>query len=413
MSETMAARMKLPLALAATVVVAEAAVLLLLPRAGVVAPAEVDVAAYFSPAQRERAEAFRGPQPWLYALRLACELAVLAWFVRPGSAIHRVRPLVAGALLSLAVTAAALPVAAVSRQRGIDVGLVTRSWPGWAWDVVLDGLIGAAFAGVGAAFAMWLVRRSPQRWWLPAAGLVVAFAVALTTLQPVVLDPLFNRFTPLPAGPVRSDVLALAERSGVDVGEVFVIDASRRTTAANAYVAGLGTTKRVVLYDTLVEDFPRAEVRQVVAHELGHVHHRDVSKGLLWVAVVAPVAMFAAAQLTRRLGGTLPALALSVAVLVPLVTAISNQLSRPVEARADTYALRLTGEPEPYIAFERRIALRNVSHPEPPGLATFLLATHPPVLERIGLGVAFSRSRAARGCPRGRATWSSCPPWRR
>jgi STE24 endopeptidase len=242
---------------------------------------------------------------------------------------------------------------------------------------------------------------------------VVAFAVALTTLQPVVLDPLFNRFTPLPAGPVRSDVLALAERSGVDVGEVFVIDASRRTTAANAYVAGLGTTKRVVLYDTLVEDFPRAEVRQVVAHELGHVHHRDVSKGLLWVAVVAPVAMFAAAQLTRRLGGTLPALALSVAVLVPLVTAISNQLSRPVEARADTYALRLTGEPEPYIAFERRIALRNVSHPEPPGLATFLLATHPPVLERIGLGVAFSRSRAARGCPRGRATWSSCPPWRR
>jgi STE24 endopeptidase len=413
MSETMAARMKLPLALAATVVVAEAAVLLLLPRAGVVAPAEVDVAAYFSPAQRERAEAFRGPQPWLYALRLVCELAVLAWFVRPGSAIHRVRPLVAGALLSLAVTAAALPVAAVSRQRGIDVGLVTRSWPGWAWDVVLDGLIGAAFAGVGAAFAMWLVRRSPQRWWLPAAGLVVAFAVALTTLQPVVLDPLFNRFTPLPAGPVRSDVLALAERSGVDVGEVFVIDASRRTTAANAYVAGLGTTKRVVLYDTLVEDFPRAEVRQVVAHELGHVHHRDVSKGLLWVAVVAPVAMFAAAQLTRRLGGTLPALALSVAVLVPLVTAISNQLSRPVEARADAYALRLTGEPEPYIAFERRIALRNVSHPEPPGLATFLLATHPPVLERIGLGVAFSRSRAARGCPRGRATWSSCPPWRR
>ena len=387
--------------------------LLLLPRAGVVAPAEVDVAAYFSPAQRERAEAFRGPQPWLYALRLACELAVLAWFVRPGSAIHRVRPLVAGALLSLAVTAAALAVAAVSRQRGIDVGLVTRSWPGWAWDVVLDGLIGAAFAGVGAAFAMWLVRRSPQRWWLPAAGLVVAFAVALTTLQPVVLDPLFNRFTPLPAGPVRSDVLALAERSGVDVGEVFVIDASRRTTAANAYVAGLGTTKRVVLYDTLVEDFPRAEVRQVVAHELGHVHHRDVSKGLLWVAVVAPVAMFAAAQLTRRLGGTLPALALSVAVLVPLVTAISNQLSRPVEARADAYALRLTGEPEPYIAFERRIALRNVSHPEPPGLATFLLATHPPVLERIGLGVAFSRSRAARGCPRGRATWSSCPPWRR
>ena len=137
-------------------------------------------------------------------------------------------------------------------------------------------------------------------------------------------------------------------------------------------------------------------------------------RGLLWVALVAPAGMFAAAQLTRRLGGGLPALALSLTLLVPVVTTISNQLSRRVEARADSFALRLTGEPRALIGFERRIALTNVSDPDPPALATALLATHPPVIERIGMAEAFSRrSRAGRGCPRAPATWSSCPPSRR
>ncbi len=409
----MAARMQLLLALAGAVVVAELAVAALLPT-DLLAPAEVPVGAYFSPAEVARAEAFRGPQPWLHVLALALELAALAWFVRRPP---RRPAFVTGALLSLAVTAATLPVGVVSRVRAMDVGLVTRSWPGWAWDVVLGAAIGAGFAGVGAVLAVWLMRRLPRGWWAPAAGVVVAFAVGLTYLQPVVLDPLFNDFRPLPAGALRDDVTALAARAGVDVGEVSVVDASRRTTAANAYVAGLGDTKRVVLYDTLVEDFSPAEVRLVVAHELGHVHHRDVPKGLLWVAVVAPAGMFAAARLTARLGGGLPALALSLAVLVPVVTTISNRLSRRVEARADQFALELTGEPRSMVGFERRIAITNVSDPEPPALATALLATHPPVIERIGMAEAFSRrSRAA--AARGRAsarrgTCRSCPPSRR
>ena len=383
----------------------------LLPRSGMIAPAEVPVGAYFSPAELARAEAFRGPQPWLYALSLALQVAVLALLVRRPP---RRGPLVLGALLSLALTLAALPVAVVSRVRAMDVGLVTRSWPGWAWDVLLDAAIGAAIAAVGALVAVRLMRRFPRGWWAPAAAVVVAFAVGLTALQPVVLDPLFNDFRPLRPGPLRDDVTELAQRAGIEVGEVSVIDASRRTTAANAYVAGLGATKRVVLYDTLVERFTPAQVRVVVAHELGHVHHRDVPKGLLWVAIVAPAGMFAAAQLTRRLGGGLPALALSLTVLVPVVTAISNQLSRRVEARADAYALTLTDEPRAFVGFERRIAVTNVSDPDPPPLATALLATHPPVIERIGMAEAFSRrSRAGRVCPRGRSTWSSCPPSRR
>ena len=399
-------RLRLALALAAAVVVAEAAALLLRPRSGVITPAEVGPEGYFSPEQIERAVDFRGPQLALYGVALALELGALTLVVRrPPRRLRRARrPLVAaaagGAGLSVLVTAVALPVGAISRSRAIDVGLVTQSWPGWLGDVAKTWAIAAVFAAGGAVVAVALLRRYPRGWWLPAAAVVVAFGAVTTYAAPVVLDPLFNRFEALPAGPVRDDVLDLARRAGVDVGEVQVMDASRRTTAANAYVAGLGATKRVVLYDTLLDNFSREEVRLVVAHELGHVHHRDVPKGLLYLLLVAPAGMFAVAALTDRLrardGGApaaLPALALSLALVVPVVTIVSNGLSRRVEARADAYALRLTGEAQALIDFERRITVRNVSDPDPPAWRTWLVGTHPPAIERIGAAEAFRRKR--------------------
>ena len=135
---------------------------------------------------------------------------------------------------------------------------------------------------------MFGIRRFGRDWWAPGAAAVAGFAVVFTYLGPVVLDPMFNQFTALPAGETREDVLDLARRAGVEVGEVYEVDASRRTTAANAYVTGLGHTKRVVLYDTLLKEFTPAETRLVVAHELGHVRHKDVPGGLLWLALVAP-----------------------------------------------------------------------------------------------------------------------------
>jgi STE24 endopeptidase len=166
-------------------------------------------------------------------------------------------------------------------------------------------------------------------------------------------------------------------------------------------VTGIGHTKRVVLYDNLLEDFSRDEVRLVVAHELGHVHYDDVPRGLLWLAIVAPAGLFAASRMTARLAphedrpgpAVLPALALSVSVVVLLITCVANQLSRRVEARADSYALQLTGEADAFISFERHIALKNVIDPDPPGWSTFLFATHPPTLERIGTGVAAKEGR--------------------
>ncbi|MBI5105182.1 MAG: M48 family metalloprotease, partial [Solirubrobacterales bacterium] len=253
-------------------------------------------------------------------------------------------------------------------------------------------------AAIGAAAAVALIRRFPSGWWLPASAVVVAFGAATLYAGPIVLDPLFNKFEDLPAGRTREDVLELARKAGVDVGDVLVMDASRRTTAANAYVTGLGHTKRVVLYDTLLEGFSRDEVRLVVAHELGHVHHRDVPRGLLYLLLVAPAGMLAARTILRRLdpppgAGTVPALAASVLLAAVPITIVSNGLSRRIEARADTYSLQLTDAPEPFIGFERRIAVRNVSDPDPPWIRTFLLGTHPPTIDRIGAGVAWEQGR--------------------
>jgi STE24 endopeptidase len=397
-----------PVAIVVAVVVAEAAVALMWPRHGVIDPAPVRAASYFSGTELERARGFRRPQLLLGLAVMAVELGLLALLVaRPPRRLRGPfrRPIVAaavaGAALSVLVNAAPLPLQVVARQRAKDVGLVTQSWPGYGFDLVRSWAIGAVFAGIGAAIAVGLIRRMPRTWWIPGSVAVVAFGAITTYAGPIVLDPIFNRFTPLPAGRTRSDVLDLARKAGVDVGQVYVMDASRRTTAANAYVNGLGHTKRVVLYDNLLNDFSRDETRLVVAHELGHVRYDDVPRGLLWLAIVTPFGLFAASRMTLRLApreerpgpAVLPALALSVAVVVFLITTVSNQLSRRVEARADSYSLQLTDEPDAFISFQRRIALKNVSDPDPWDWTSFLFGTHPTTVDRIGTGAAAREGR--------------------
>jgi STE24 endopeptidase len=398
------ARRRLSIALVAAVVVAEGAVLLLRPRTGVIDPAQVNATSYFSPREIDRARDFRRPNLALYALSLGIEAGVLVLAVRRPPAFLRApgRPLLrgvaAGAGVAVALAVATLPVGAALRQRAIDVGLSTQSWGGWAVDQLKALGIGSALAGAGGLVFVAMVRRMPRWWWVPGAGAVVALGAAFLFAGPVLLDPVFNRFTALPDGPTRAGVLALARKAGVKVGQVYEVDASRRTTAANAYVTGLGATKRVVLYDTLLRDFTPEEVRLVVAHELGHVHYRDVPRGLLFLLVISPVSVYAVKRMVeawvpdpalRRTATIVPAAALATGIVSFAVTTVSNQLSRAIEARADSYALRLTHTPAPFIAFERRITVKNVADPDPPGWLTFLLATHPPAVERIGAAVAF------------------------
>jgi STE24 endopeptidase len=391
------------------------ATLVLHPREGQIEPASVDPRAYFSDAELARAEDFRGPQRVLALTNMALSGAVLVLIaVRPPRALRRKlqrgRPYrtaaVAGAGFSVALALVTLPLAAVGHERARDVGLATQDWGPWLGDAAKSDAISAVFAAGGATLALALVRRCPRRWWIGGAGAVVGLSVLFTYIGPVVLAPIFNKFEPLPPGQLRSDVLDLARRSDVDVGEVYRVDASRRTTGINAYVNGIGHTKRVVLYDNLIDRFPRDEVDSVVAHELGHVKHRDVPRGLLWVAIVAPAATLLVQRVGERIAPAdahlgqrdanalaLPALALALSVVSFVAGVASNELSRSIERSADTYALDLTDNPAAFIQVERRLAVDNVGDPDPPGWVQLLFGTHPTTIDRIGAALTWSRER--------------------
>ena len=384
--------------------------MILRPRSGLIEPAAVEAEAYFSAAELDRAEDFRSLQRLLGLAGLGLSgltLAVLA--LRPPEPARRLieragrRPIpgaaLVGAGLALTVTVVGLPIAAVAHERAKDVGLATQDWLPWFGDVAKSTGIEALFAAGGAALMLALVRRFPRGWWAPTAACATAVGVLTIYLFPVAIDPLFNDFEPLRDGKLRSDVLELADRAGVDVGQVYRVDASRRTTAANAYVGGLGHTKRVVLYDNLLEDFPPDEVRSVVAHELGHVKHHDVPRGLLWLALVAPAGTFLAQQVARRLRPgdwrgpgpeAVPVLALSFALVSFGAGVASNALSRQVEARADAFSLELTHDPRAHIALEQRLSIKSVGDPDPPELLHLLFGTHPTTVERIGIGKAYT-----------------------
>ena len=407
----------MPLAVGLALAAAGVATFALRPREGQIEPAEVEAGAYFSDDQLDRAEEFRGPQRVLALTNLAISGAALALIaLRPPRRIRdrlaRGSPYrtaaAAGAGLSVALALITLPIGAVLHERARDVGLATQGWADWLWDVAKGEAIGAAFAAAGGLLLLALVRRFPRRWWVGGAGAVVAIAVLFAYVSPIVLDPVFNKFEALPEGQLRSDVVELANRSGVDVGEVYRVDASRRTTASNAYVTGIGGTKSVVLYDNLIEEFTRDQVNSIVAHELGHVKHRDVPRGLLWVAIVAPAAAFLIQRLSERwappeahLGeGRATATALAVPVVALALglvsfgaTVASNSLSRAVERSADAYALDLTRDPAAFIAVDRKLAEENVSDPDPPRWVNVLFGTHPPTIERIGAALSWSHGR--------------------
>ena len=411
--------MRVGAAAVAMVLVAEAAVWLLRPGERPIQPAPVSESDYFTPAQIDRGRTYSDGQLWLFVAALGAQGAVLITLAlgRPAAArrgLERLeaRPLLGaaavGAGLSVALGVAALPAGIAAHQRAVDYGISTESFGSWLEDTGKAAAIGAALAAAGAAVLIALLRRFGRRWWLPGTVAVGAIAVVFVWLTPVVLAPLFNKFTPLPEGSrARAQVLSLARRAGVDVGQVYRVNASRRVRSLNAYVDGIGPTRRVVLYDNLLRRANRPELRSVVAHELGHVKHNDVPRGLAFLIIVTPLALVFVSELggalARRAGvdprgpAALPAYMLGLAVAALVLGVPGNQLSRQVETSADTFALRLTHDPQALVQVQRRLALSGVADPDPPAIVTALLGTHPSTIDRIGSAVAYERETGVAG----------------
>lgn len=375
-------------------------------------PAPVAVSSVFTADEIARAEHFaRWGRIWSWS-SLAVSLAVAAWFgfSRRGRLWAArlpgwwwVQVLLVVATLTLVGRLVTLPFGIALRQLRLDEGLATGTWSAWTLDLAKGELVTIVSTSIALIVLVGCARRWPRMW--PAIGGVLAAALVVTGsfVYPLVVEPLFNQFDPLPDGALRTEILALADKEGVDVDDVLVADASRRTTTLNAYVSGFGHTRRVVLYDTLVDDTPRDETLSVVAHELAHAKYDDVMTGTALGAAGALVGVGLLGLLLprRRLSGLAadppdvvpPGIAMSAvptvlalaALATVLAAPVQNGISRQVETRADQTALEVTNAPQAFIDLQRRLALRSHADPTPPAWSQWWFGSHPTSLERIGL----------------------------
>jgi STE24 endopeptidase len=291
-----------------------------------------------------------------------------------------------------------LPFSILIRRRNLEYGLTEQSWGAWTVDYGKSLLVSWVLTSLVLLVLVFAAGRSPRMWFAWAAGAAVTLTVAGSFLYPLLLEPVFNKFTPMADGPLRSSVLELADKEDVEVDDVLVADASRRTTTLNAYVSGFAGTRRVVVYDNLVNDLPRDEARVVIAHELAHAKHNDVVLGtsLGAAGAVLGVSLLAlaldSAWVRRRANVAGPAdpaavpLVLALAALAILVsTPVQSTISRAIEIRADRDALVATGESTTFVAMQRELALAALSDPTPPAWSQFWFGSHPTVLQRAGL----------------------------
>lgn len=364
----------------------------------------------FSAAEIARGDAHGGAQ-WVvgwWQLGISLVVAAALGLTPVGARVVRALPgpwwlqAVLGTLLVLLTGAlVTLPLEWQSQRIDLRDGLTAQPWSAWAWDQCLSLLVSWVMTAIVVVVLLALMRRAPRRWPAYAAVAAAALAFAGSYVWPVVVSPLFNDFTEMQAGPLRTQIMRLADQEGVDVDEVLVADASRRTTTLNAYVAGIGSTRRVVVYDNLIDSLPQQQVLVVVAHELGHAKHRDVLVGTTLGALGGAFGigllgfLLSSRRLRSRSGveqpgdpGLVPLLLVLTTLGTLLSAPVQGTMSRAVEARADRVSLSATGASGAFITMQRQLALRSHADVTPPAWRQFWFGSHPTTLQRIALARA-------------------------
>jgi STE24 endopeptidase len=250
-----------------------------------------------------------------------------------------------------------------------------------------------------------LARRAPQRWWIWAAGVGAGLVLVASFVYPYTVEPLFTKTTSLPAGPLRTSLLALAREDGQPLKDILVAHVGARTNAENAYVSGFGSSRRLVLYTTLLHDDSPREIRALTAHELGHSKYHDVLRGTLEGAIGIAAAMCLAGALLGsgrrlpRVGGAsgmadsriVPLLLASYTVLSFATSPLYNLVSRHIEARADMHSLALDRDPRAFVAAQRSLAISGLDDLSPSPVLFLLFFNHPTTPARIAMARDWAR----------------------
>src|ERR1039457_579524 len=321
-------------------------------------------------------------------------------------------PLVIAVVYAI-VTLFDLPTGAAFHAMSLHYGISIQGWTGWFADWLKAQAVSLAIT-VPVVWAFYiLVRRSPRRWWLYAWAACIPLILFTAWIEPYAIEPLFNRFVPLSTGhpELVAPIEALLGRAGVSIpsGQLFEMRASAKTHALNAYVSGFGSSKRVVLYDTIIAKEPQPELMTTFGHELGHYAMGHIAKGIAYGAALSLLGFVLAYLLIRRFiskwgrrfdvlsphdPGSLPVFALIVLVLSCLGEPIGNALSRMQEHQADAYSLDVTAGavPDNLQAAARAFQIEGETALEPTNPSPFIvfwLYSHPPTRDRIEFAVHY------------------------
>ena len=285
-------------------------------------------------------------------------------------------------------------------------GLSTQSFGAWIADELKGQTVIVVFAGVlpVLALAYRAMEKSPKRWWLRLAIATLPIVSAFTLIEPVVIDPIFNHFTPLADRELRGEIVALAEKAGIPGRHVYQVDQSTRTTKYNAYVNGFGASQRIVLWDTILKGMTRDEILFVMGHEMGHYALGHTWQGIAftWLAsflllwLTARLITFALARWGARWKiravhdvASMPLLALALTVVSLLIQPLAFAYNRHVEREADLFGLEVTHLNDAAARAFIKLESQNRSDPEPSQWQKLLLYTHPPVIERVRVAEAY------------------------
>jgi STE24 endopeptidase len=352
------------------------------------------------------------PLEWMIYL-FVLGFGLSSWFRKASSGLTKFSVIHTGVyvlLLSFTSWVLTFPLRYYSFNVSRDYKISVQSFHSWMRDGMMDFWINWALTTLMVFVMYWLIKRYEKRWWLYAWMLSIPFTIFLYFIQPVVIDPLYNKFYPLQDEALKEKILSIADKADIPAENVYEVNMSEKTNALNAYVNGIGSNLRIVLWDTTLNKLTDNQVLFVMAHEIGHYVMNHLYWNLISSVVLSFLGLWIGSRIYRswvdkygrRWGikgmgdlAALPVLLLIFSLLSFAVSPLENAVSRKAERDADQYAIQMTKNPEAAVGAFQELATVSLSEVNPPKIVKWFLYGHPTMLERIHFLDSYMTSKTA------------------
>lgn len=267
-------------------------------------------------------------------------------------------------------------------------GLSNQTLAMWFSDYLKENGISILISSLGMTGIYALMVYIPKYWWIISSAVLAIFIVVITYLYPILIDPLFYKFEKLKDTNFQEQIINIAGKAGIEVKEVLVADASRKTNKANAYFTGIGGSKRIVVFDNLINNFSRKETLNVIAHEIGHWYNWHIFKSIIIGIISGTAGLFlinAVFTYSNMVGDfkSILVIILLISIISFLSLPLQNAVSRTFERQADNFTMQATENPDAQIQLMLKLAESNLSNVSPHWYIKYFLYSHPPIMERI------------------------------